>query len=91
MIAAAGLQGFSQLVSGAAVYPQSRILFGCLCSGWYRSRFSRVVGLWSHIFHYWGDGLFVPAATWGFAFSFVGFARNLLRRLTRDWVVSLGG
>ena len=24
----------------------------------------------------------MPAATWGFAFSFVGFARNLLRRLT---------
>ena len=31
----------------------------------------------------------MPAATWGFAFSFVGFARNLLRRLTRGWVSSL--
>ena len=55
-------------------YPQFRIWFGCLCSGWYRSRFSRVVGLVSHVFHYWGEGLFVPAATWCFAFSFVGFA-----------------
>ena len=43
-------------------------------------------GYMSFVFHYWEDGLFVPAATWCFAFSFVGFARNLLRRLTRDWV-----
>ena len=28
----------------------------------------------SFVFHYWWDGLFVPAATWCFAFSFVGFA-----------------
>ena len=49
------------------------------------------VGHISHVFHYWWDGLFVPAATWGFAFSFVGFARNLLRRLTREWVVCFGG
>ena len=55
-------------------YPQFRMLYSFLCSGWYRSRFSRVVGLVSFVFHYWGDRLFVPAATWGFAFSFVGFA-----------------
>ena len=55
-------------------YPQFRMLCSFLCSGWYRSRFSRVVGLWSHVFHYWGDRSFVPAATWCFAFSFVGFA-----------------
>ena len=47
---------------------QFRIWFGYLCSGWYRSRFSRVVGLWSHVFHYWGEGLFVPAATCGFGY-----------------------
>ena len=52
--AAAGLQGFSQLVSGAIVTRQFRIWFCFLCSGWYRSRFSRVVGLWSFVFHYWG-------------------------------------
>ena len=55
-------------------HPQFRILFGCLCSGLDRSRFSRVVGLVSFVFHYWGERLFVPAATCGFAFSFVGFA-----------------
>ena len=55
-------------------YPQFRIWFGYLCSGLDRSRFSRGVGLWSFIFHYWGVGLFVPAATVGFTFSFVGFA-----------------
>ena len=54
--------------------PQFRILCSYLCSGWYRSRFSRVVGLVSHVFHYWGDRLFMPAATVGFTFSFVGFA-----------------
>ena len=64
---------------------QFRILFSYLCSGWYRSRFSRVAQLVSFVFHYWGEGLFVPAATLGFAFSFVGFA------LTRDWIVCLGG
>ena len=56
------------------VYPQFRIWFCYLCSALYRSRFSRVVGLISFVFHYWGDGSFVPAATCGFAFSFVGFA-----------------
>ena len=74
MTAAAGLQGYRNPVSGAVVTPQFRIWFCCLCSGWYRSRFSRVVGLVSHVFHYWGEGLFVPATTVGFAFSFVGFA-----------------
>ena len=70
-------------------YPQFRMLCNYLCSGWYRSRFSWGVWLVSHVFHYWGEGAFVPAATWRFAFSFVGFARNLLRRLTREWVVCL--
>ena len=45
-----------------------------MCSALYRSRFSWVVGLESHVFHYWWGRSFVPAATWGFAFSFVGFA-----------------
>ena len=46
-------QGYRQLVSGAVVTRQFRILFGCLCSGLYRSRFNWVVGLWSFVFHYW--------------------------------------
>ena len=56
-----------------------------LCSGWYRSRFSRVVGLVSHVFHYWGEGLFVPAATVGFAMVFRRICAD------RDWIDSLGG
>ena len=32
------------------------------------------VGLVSFVFHYWWGRSFVPAATWCFAFSFVGFA-----------------
>ena len=54
MTAAAGLGQYSQLYSGAGVNPQFRILFGYLCSGWYRLRFSRVAQLVSHVFHYWG-------------------------------------
>ena len=69
-----GGQGYRQLVSGAVVTRQFRIWFGCLCSALYRSRFSRVVGLVSLVFHYWWGRSFVPAATCGFAFSFVGFA-----------------
>ena len=72
--AAAGLYQFRQPVSDAVVHPQFRIWFCYLCSGWYRSRFSRVVGRVSFVFHYWEDRSFVPAATWCFAFSFVGFA-----------------
>ena len=54
--------------------PQFRILFSYLCSGWYRSRFSRVVGLVSHVFHYWGrDRLFVRLRR-VLQWSFVGFA-----------------
>ena len=56
------------------VTPQFRIWFGYLCSGLDRSRFSRVAQLVSFVFHYWWGRSFVPAATWCFAFSFVGFA-----------------
>ena len=76
------------------VYRQFRIWFGFLCSALYRSRFSRGVGLVSHVFHYWGDRSFVPAATWRFAFSFVGFALTaggsfVLVGNGRGWSVSL--
>ncbi len=54
--AAAGLQGFSQLVSGAIDHLQFRILCSYLCSALYRSRFSRVVGRVSFVFHYWEVG-----------------------------------
>ena len=51
-----------------------------LCSALYRSRFSRVAQLVSLVFHYWGDGLFVPAATLGFAMD--------IRRITADRAIS---
>ena len=63
ILAAAGLCQYWIPVSGAVVHPQFRMLFCFLCSGWYRSRFSRVVGLVSLVFHYWGDRLFISAAT----------------------------
>ena len=63
---------------------QFRILCSYLCSGWDRSRFSRVVWLWSFVFHYWCEGLFVPAATVGFAMVFRRICAD------RDWVVSFG-
>ena len=83
--AAAGLGQYWNPVSGAIVTRQFRIWFGYLCSGWYRSRFSRVVGLWSHVFHYWGGRSFVPAATYGFAMFFRRICAD------RDWVDCLGG
>ncbi|MCI6635542.1 MAG: hypothetical protein MSH31_05695, partial [Clostridiales bacterium] len=43
---------------------QFRILFGCLCSGWYRSRFSRVAQLVSFVFHYWGEGRLFLRLCW---------------------------
>ena len=46
---------------------QFRMLCSFLCSGWYRSRFSRVVGLVSFVFHWWWGRSFVPAATGCFA------------------------
>ena len=67
------------------VYRQFRILCSFLCSGWYRSRFSRVAQLGSHVFHYWGEGSFVPAATWGFCYFFRRICAD------RDWIVSFGG
>ena len=84
-MAAAGLGQFSQLYSGAVVTFQFRIWFSYLCSGLGRSRFSRVVGLVSFVFHYWGEGSVVPAATGGFAIAFRRICAD------RDWVVSLGG
>ena len=55
-------------------YPQFRILFGYLCSGWYRSRFSRVAQLGSFVFHYWGEGRLFLRLRWVLLWSIVGFA-----------------
>ena len=69
-----GLYQFRWLYSGAVVTRQVRILFGYLCSGWYRSRFSWVVGLWSFVFHYWGIGRSCLRLRDVLQWSFVGFA-----------------
>ena len=55
-------------------YPQFRIWFGNLCSALYRSHFSRVVGLVSFVFHYWGEGRLFLRLRWVLQWSFVGFA-----------------
>ena len=60
---------------------QFGIWFCFLCSALYRSHFSRVVGRVSFVFHYWGEGSFVPAATVGFAMVYSWICAN------RDWVV----
>ena len=72
-------------MSGAVAYPQFGIWFGYLCSGLNRSRFSWVVGFVSFVFHYWGEGLFVPAAMWGFAMVYSWICAD------RDWVVCFDG
>ena len=79
ILAAAVDRDIGSLYPVQVAYPQFRILFGFLCSALYRSRFSWVVGLWSHVFHYWWGRSFVPAATCGFAFSFVGFALTAIK------------
>ena len=80
-----GLCQFRYLVSGAAVYPQFRMLCSFLCSGLGRSRFSWGVGLWSHVFHYWWGRSFVPAATCGLAI----YSRRICA--DRGWIVCLDG
>ena len=67
MTAAAGGGNLGNCIQVQTVQPQFRMLCSFLCLGLYRSRFSWVVWLVSHVFHYWGEGLFVPAATVGWA------------------------
>ena len=75
-------------------YPQFRILFGYLCSGWYRLRFSRVVGLVSFVFHYWGVDRSCLRLRGVLLYTLVGFALTaigsfLLVGNGRGWSVSL--
>ena len=59
--------------------PTSIYRLGALCSGCGRLRFSRVVGLVSFVFHWWGRS-FVPAGTWGLAMVFRRICAD------REWV-----
>ena len=82
--AAAGLCQYWIPVSGAIVTRQFRILYSYLCSGWYRSRFSRVDGLVSHVFHYWGGDRSYLRLRGVFAMFFRRICAD------RDWIVSFG-
>ena len=54
--------------------PQFRILCSYLCSALYRSRFSRVVGHMSFVFHYWGIDRSCLRLLVVLLWSIVGFA-----------------
>ena len=74
ILAAAVYANIGFLYPVQVVTRQFRIIFGCLCSGWYRSRFSRVAQLVSFVFHYWGEGRLFLRLRWVLQWSFVGFA-----------------
>ena len=74
ILAAAVYANLGFLYPVQVVYRQFRILCSYLCSGWYRSRFSRVVGLVSLVFHYWGIGRLCLRLRGVLLCSFVGFA-----------------
>ena len=83
MTAAAGLQGFRQMYSGAFVTSQFRILYSYLCSALYRSRFSRGAQLGTFVFHYWGRGCSFLRLRGGLLWSIVGITAN------REWNVNM--
>ena len=62
-----GLCQFRIPVFGADCLSPLRHIDWVLCVRAWTVRVSvDFVGLWAFVFHYWWDGLFVPAATWGF-------------------------
>ena len=71
-MAAAGLQGYRQLVSGASRYSPGANMVWVLCV---RAEIVHIsvdfAGLVSFVFHWWWDRLFVPAATRGFDIVFL--------------------
>ena len=72
-----GLCQFRIPVSGAGRLSPLRYIVWVLCVRAWTVRVSgNHVGLWAFVFHWWWEGLFVPAAT-------VGFAINI-RRITAD-------
>ena len=78
--AAAVYTNLGSCIQVQVAYPQFRMLCSYLCLGLYRSRFSRVAQLVSFVFHYWGEGAFVPAATVGWAMVYSWICAD------REWV-----
>ena len=68
-------------MSGAGRSSPLRYIVWVLCVRAWTVRVSvDFVGLGSHVFHYWWDRLYVPAATGGFAID--------IRRITADRAIS---
>ena len=59
--------------------PTSIYRLGALCSALYRSRFSRVVGLGTFVFHYWGVDRSYLRLRGVLLWSIVGFALTASR------------
>ena len=86
MIAAAGLQGFSQLVSGAGRLSPLRYIVWVLCVRAWTVRISvDFVGLVSFVFHWWWIDCSFLRLRNVLQWSIVGICAD------RDWGVSLGG
>ena len=67
-----GEQGYRIPVSGAdCSSPLRRIVLGNCVRAEAACISENHVGLWAFVFHWWWDGLYVPAATVDLAFSFV--------------------
>ena len=94
MTAAAVYANIGFLYPVQVAHRQFRILFSYLCSGWYRSRFSRVAQLVSHVFHYWGGDRSCLRLRVVWLYTLVGFALTAGRSFVlvgngRGWSVSL--
>ena len=86
MTAAAGLEQFRNPVSGACRLSPLRYIVWVLCvRAWTVRDSENLVGLGSHVFHWWWDGLFIPAATLGLAVDICWITAD------RDWVDCFGG
>ena len=68
---------FRQLNSGAGRSSPVRNLVQLFVFGPGSLAFQKILlGVRSFVFHYWWDGLFMPAATWGFAVVFRRICAN---------------
>ena len=81
ILAAAGLRQYSIPVSGAdCSSPLRRDVWGNCVRAEVACVSENLAGHMSFVFHWWWDGLFVPAATWRFVID--------IRRITADRAIS---